>query len=420
MRGDANSRTNMISKWTKWIIVLLLGGILIVGGTLTVKRYLQQQALAELVDNPKDVPKWTADPRPLQSEAATRKQFTSLNRENKSRHVTFSNFKFGVIPGLRGAWSINNQTNKPAFGTDWVPQGLTQSTKKYFISVYDGDHKLNSLIFQIDKKTRKYDKSLILNSMAHVGGITYEEKHKQLIYSNDLNGVAGFGAIKQGTIDAYNPQIVKRAIKSKKIPFALGTRTSAITTYKNLLVVAKYGKNPAHRSIVLIPTNKTGLPNSISISQRKKYIQRFLKDEKDYHLSAKSKKAAIINLMNWFVKNKVIDAYYPGWDSVQGVSMLNNGLAILSQSAGNLPGTVLIKVQNYSDHHPLHFDFKSPDIGSDRFKVPHSVEEVSIDHQMNTISMVFESGAKEYRERRVGSNYATYVDRFAILPYESQ
>ncbi|WP_252893625.1 hypothetical protein [Lentilactobacillus senioris] len=75
---------------------------MIVGGILTVKRYLQQQALAELVDNPKDVPKWTADPRPLQSEAATRKQFTSLNRENKSRHVTFSNLKFGIIPGLRG------------------------------------------------------------------------------------------------------------------------------------------------------------------------------------------------------------------------------------------------------------------------------------------------------------------------------
>ncbi|MCY9806588.1 hypothetical protein OXT66_03360 [Lentilactobacillus senioris] len=410
----------MISKWTKRIIVFLLGCILVVGGTFAVKHYLQQRALADLVDEPRDVPKWTADPRPLQSEAAARKQFTSLNRENKSKHVSFSALKFGVIPGLRGAWSINNQTNKAAFGTDWVPQGLTQSNSKYFISVYDGNHKLNSLIFQIDKKTRKYDKSLILNSMAHVGGITYEDKHRQLIYSDDLNGTAGFGVIKQSTIDAYNPVIAKQAIKSQKIPFALGTRTSAITIYRNLLVVAKYGKNPTHRSIILIPTNKNGLPKSISVAQRKADIQKFMKYYLKHPNQGNSKQSTIANLMKWFVQNKIIEAYYPGWNNVQGVSMLNNGLAVLSQSAGKQPSTILLKAQSFAGHNSLNLDFKNPNSGSDKFKVPHSVEEVSVNQQMRTISMIFESGAKEYRERQVGSNYETYVDRFAILPYNVQ
>lgn len=400
----------MTSKWPKRIMLIVLGVIVVLGAGFGINQYMHKQKLASLVDRPQDVTKWTADPRPLQSEAAVKKQFKQINEEeNNHKYVSMEGLKLGVIPGLRGAWSINNKTKKADFGTDWVPQGLTQSATKYFISVYDGNHQLNSLIFQIDKRTRKYEKSLILSSMAHVGGITYEDNHHQLIYSNDLKGYAGFGVIQQSTIDNYNPVVDKAAIKSKRIPFAVGSRTSAITTYKNLLVVAKYGRTKNARSIVLIPTQKNGDPEEVTIADKNKVNNEFLKQNKN-------KKITIKNLAAWFVKKGVIKAYYPGWNNIQGVSTLDNGFVALSQSAGQEPSTIFFKFQNYSDKRPLDADFKTPNAGAKEARVPHSIEELSIDRRMNNLSMIFESGAREYRETMNFNGYPSYVDRFATLP----
>lgn len=421
-----------MNKKTNWIIAAILGVVLVIGGAVFFTQHSQKKSaskpkvskvdkkkatkpakqltLQELVDKPSDVKKWTADPRAMESESAVRKQFKTINKEYNDKYVSMDGLKFGVIPGLRGAWSINTKTKKAAFGTDWVPQGLTQSADKYFISAYDGDHKLNSLIYQIDKKTRKYEKTLILDSQAHVGGITYEDKYDQLIYSNDVNGIAGFGAIKQDTISDYDATSDHKAIEAKKIPFAIGGRTSAITTYKNMMVVAKYGLNASDRSIILLPT-QDGLPKGITLAQAEKYSEEYLKDNK-----AKSDVRSISSVTKWLIKKDYIKAYYPGWDRIQGVSMLDNGVAVLTQTNGQSPSNLIIRLQNYNGKKNAKFDFKSPKNGASIAKIPHGAEEVSINRQMSNISMIFESGAKKYRERQFATGHPTYVDRFAILP----
>lgn len=81
-----------------------------------------------MVAKPSDVKKWQADPHPLQTEADTFGQLKKVVKDQdgktlinkKNRHQ----IKTTVIPGLRGAWSINFKTKKAAFGTDWVPQGI--------------------------------------------------------------------------------------------------------------------------------------------------------------------------------------------------------------------------------------------------------------------------------------------------------
>ena len=243
--------------------LLLLGiGVCFLVGLVLVGMYGKNKHSYELlIDQATEVPKWEADPRPLQSEAVVIGQLKKLNRNRDNKDVNLTAAKFVVIPGLRGAWSVNHKTKKVAFGTGWVPQGLTQSQDHYYVSAYDGNHQLNSLIFQIDKQSKKYVKTLILDSKAHVGGITYDDIHKRLIYSDDTSQVAGFGFIDQAVIDDYQASVVKKPIASQKQVWKIGARTSAITTYQNQLIVAKYGFHANERSIVSIPLSEAGFAN---------------------------------------------------------------------------------------------------------------------------------------------------------------
>ena len=49
------------------------------------------------------------------------------------------------------------------------------------MSLYDGNHKLNSIIVQVNKHNAKYNKTLILGSKSHVDGITYDIDHQRLL-----------------------------------------------------------------------------------------------------------------------------------------------------------------------------------------------------------------------------------------------
>lgn len=203
-------------KKRHYLVMTFVSGLLVVGG-ISGRTLWNQQYFTSLVATPDQVPKWEADPRPLQAESVVRDQLKQLNRHQENKGISFDESSFLVITGLRGAWSIDYQTKQAAFGTDWVPQGLTQSQDHYYISVYDGDHRLNSLIFQIDKKSKKYVKSLILPSKAHVGGISYDDERRRLIYSDDTNKKAGFGFLDQAVIDDYQAAAEQAPIISQKV-----------------------------------------------------------------------------------------------------------------------------------------------------------------------------------------------------------
>ncbi|TLQ03848.1 hypothetical protein FEZ51_07495 [Pediococcus stilesii] len=389
--------------WKKIIgISLTICSILVIG--IIFYRGHDASRYQKMVDKPSDVKKWQADPRPLQTKADTLNQLKKVVKDQggktlinkKNRHQ----IKTTVIPGLRGAWSINFKTKKAAFGTDWVPQGITQSDQSYFVSVYDGEKKLNSLIFQIDKSSRKYIKTLILPTKAHLGGITYDQDHQQLIYSDDTHGNAGFGYLSQKQIDSYTASEAKAPIAAKHIDWSLGVRTSAITVYNHQMVVAKYGRNANERSIITLPLNKKGLPDPIS---RKESAEIFKKtSENDFK-----------GLVQYLIKHHIINSYDKGRNRLQGVSVSDSEMAAFSQSNGDSPSKIWFQVGENSGWSNLKFAATE---GDSIITVPHSAEGVSLSPDDKSLSIIFESGAKKYREGGSFTKRPTFMDRIVDIP----
>lgn len=395
----------------KRVVLIVVGILVLVGVVLTGMYVKNKQGYESLIDKASEVPKWEADPRPLQSENIVLKKLKKLNRKNDNKDVSLTDGKLIVIPGLRGAWSIDHKTKKAAFGTGWVPQGLTQSKDHYYVSAYDGEHRLNSVIFQIDKQSKKYVKTLILSSKAHVGGITYEDEHQRLIYSDDTNQVAGFGYIDQAVIDEYQASVLKKPIESQKKEWKIGLRTSAITTYQNQLVVAKYGFHPNERSIVTIPLNQAGYPPKITDRG-----SQLLADA----IGTADKKELEKVFIEALLEEGYISSFNHGWDRMQGISLSKSGMMIVSQSNGLKPGKLLIRyrvpdLKNWRKSNVTK-DFTGPDAVT----IPRSVEEVSINDEETELAMIFESGAKKYREAPTVLLPGNYMDRILVLPMEIQ
>lgn len=361
-----------------WVTVLSVIGIVALGfgGWALIDHYQYSQ----LVDQPSDVKKWEADPRPLQSKSAAIKQIKAIGQSNSLEKRAATNAKLVVIPGLRGAWSINAKTKKAGFGNNWVPQGFTQSKDAIYMSLYDNNHKLNSIIVQVNKHNAKYNKTLILRSKSHVGGITYDIDHQRLLLSDDAQAKgAGISYVSQREIDAYSAKATQQPIKSTLIELHLAEPTSAITLYNNQLVFVKYGQNKKNRSILALPLNANGLPAPITMKQK-----------------------------------KVINSSNDGWDRLQGIAVAKSGLTLLSQSNGSAPGKIWILVPDNKSWTKL--DFTAPKSGSKIINVPHSVEDISLDPSEKHISMIFESGAKAYREAGTFMHRPSYMDRVIILP----
>ncbi len=388
-------------------LFLIVGLVLLLLGSVTGLFLFNLTSLKQLPSSAEEVKMWEADPRPLQSEKDALKKVMAINKKNKD--VDLTGLEMVVIPGLRGAWSINHETKKPAFGNDWVPQGLTQSNDFYYISVYDGDHQLNSLIFQVDKKTKKYVKTLILNSKAHVGGITYDNTHERLIYSDDTNESGGFGYISKEEIDNYQAEKRQQPISSERIEWRLAVRTSAITLYKNQMVVAKYGKDENDRSIISIPLDEEGLFKAITSEDIDKLAQSFVN---------MSEKEIEKNFISTLIAQGKISSFQKGWNRMQGITISKSGITIISQSNGLAPGKLLVQKRTPDpakwDKENFNYDFSGPKT----LDVPMAVEEVTINEEENKLGMIFESGAKKYRESKKNLFFPKYLDRILIYPLE--
>lgn len=375
-------------------IILLLAGVAI--GFFYVKDKIRYQ---NMVATAQEVPKWQADTHPLVKKQEIMQLLKKVNKANKQGD-SVSDLKAVTIPGLRGAWSIDHKTKKAAFGNDWVPQGLTQSKEDYFVSVYDGDHKLNSLIYVIDKKTGTYKKSLILHSKAHVGGVSYDSTFKRLWFSDDTKEEAGLSYISEPEIQAYQAEKSQEAIHSTGVRLPWASKTSGIALYNNQLIIVKYGLNKDDRSVVAIPLNaQSGLPEKFT-----KKMDEILDQTTDYN-----------GFIDALIKEKIIQSIAPGWDRMQGLAIASFGLSIFSQSNGD--SNSKIWVENPNDKSGTKFDFTPPTEGVRMFQVPPSVEQVSLDVPNTTnFSMLFESGAKKYRETGTFLNRPAIVDRILVLP----
>ncbi|GEK29423.1 hypothetical protein [Furfurilactobacillus siliginis] len=376
-------------------------GIVILGGAITAGMFFKENHdhAKRFTYTNLHVKKWQADTKPLITQAEFDQNIRKVNQDNSGK-TKLKNWDSVVIPGLRGAWSINHQTKKPTLGKDWVPQGLTQNQDYYFISAYDGDHRLNSLIFVVNKHTGKYVKTLLLNNKSHVGGLAYDQHHQRLWISEDSSKYAGLAAVSQKEIDDYHAEQVKGPISTKKFNLPWAARTSGLDFYNNQLVIVKYGQDKQSRAIIAMPVQEDGYPVKVT-------------DE----ILGKAYSSNVDHFIDGLVKQHVINSFAPGYDRMQGLTTTEHGLTMFSQSNGDKNAKILVKEPNKRSGRD--FNFFAPAGGVTGFHVPPSVEQISINNpDDNQLAMLFESGAAKYRKERESKfgPYPMISDRLLILP----
>lgn len=399
-KGDKNEQLNYnVSKRTITVMAVIITS-LFVGAMIWQNGPVYNTELYEA----SQVKKWSADQRSLLTDTQF-KRLVSTYSDKKITGMTKRKDRTVIIPGLRGAWSINHVSKGVMFGNNWVPQGLAETKSQYLISAYDGNHRLNSVIFIVNKSTGKYQKTIILASKSHVGGLAVDQDHKLLWVSNDTKAKARIEGISLNEIAKYNADRTQKPIKSKQnatLPWA--SKVSGIAYYKNNLLIVKYGKNKNVRSVTDIEVNhKSGLVT-------KKTMKGVSIPEGVTNL----KDAA-----NVLKKNNIIKSYGPGYNRMQGFAVLPSPdpeevMAVYTQSNGNSASKLMIQSETFDGQ----FKFNNKATFMASLYLPPSVEQVSVDPDQKRISVLFESAAAKYSEHALGANRKSYIDRLIIFNYE--
>jgi hypothetical protein len=308
-----------------------------------------------------EVPPWEADTNPLISDSDWKKRMRQYFKETAIK-------AYAVIPGLRGAWSID-KAGEPAFGTFWTPQGLAENSRYIFMSAYDGQRNKNSLIFIIDKSSNKYIKSIILPCISHVGGLAYDEERRLLWVASDTNRHAKISAIKEEAIEQYDARVSQKAIDFDiEISLPWLEQTSSISLANNAMFIPNFSFNKRDSTIVSFPLY--ALDKTISIPTAPKKGISYTLTEDDVSIS-------------------------DGFPYTQGLAV-HKSLAIFSTSYHTQDSELIItrKTRGPRNDSGLgNWIFKLESI----IKLPPYLEQIVLDTEHNTLLVLFESGATEYR-----------------------
>ena len=145
-----------------------------------------------------------------------------------------------IIPGMTMTNSLSIKNNKKEKCTSMTPQGLTVTEKYIFISAYCYVHKHNSVLYVLDKQTKKFIKEIVLDSTSHVGGLAFDENYNKLWIAEYKNSKSYVGSLKLEDIEKYD---IKENKKIKYTNFVLlkdVKRASFITYNDNKLLVGYF------------------------------------------------------------------------------------------------------------------------------------------------------------------------------------
>ena len=145
-----------------------------------------------------------------------------------------------VVPGLEMSVTLNDKTGKKAKCTSMTPQGLAVSDKYVFISSYCGTHKHKSVIYVINKETAKLEKTLVLDSMSHVGGLAYDTENQRLWVAEFINKKAYVGALELSEIEGYDQNSGKALKYSREVQLKGIKRASSVTYQDGRLLVVYF------------------------------------------------------------------------------------------------------------------------------------------------------------------------------------
>lgn len=148
-----------------------------------------------------------------------------------------------IIPNLNHTTTLNKQ-GVVVSAKDMDPQGLALADNYLLISAYDRHHQNNSVIYVLDKDTRKFIKTIVLKGHPHAGGLAYDAENKDL-WITTVNGKkhAQISSIGLDKIENYNVKNTKKPITYKQ-SINLGTipEASFVSYHKNSLFIGFFDK----------------------------------------------------------------------------------------------------------------------------------------------------------------------------------
>lgn len=161
-----------------------------------------------------------------------------------------------IVPGLK-------VTNVAGFNaTRMVPQSIFFTDEYLLISAYDYDKKLESVIYVMDKETKKYVTTVVLPHKGHVGGMASDGTNLWLAYGKNVQ------CLKMSTIEA-SEVMEKKYTEIYRFTTAcpLGQTASYVTFYKDRLWVGAYNEQTEKNVYVYQIDNKEETPTLTQTNQ---------------------------------------------------------------------------------------------------------------------------------------------------------
>lgn len=132
------------------------------------------------------------------------KYYTTLKKFKKSAaYLKYKAFAKRVVYGKSFILPGMKVTNVAGFNSSkMVPQSITFAGKYLLISAYDYNKAQESVIYVMDKKTKKYLTTVVMPHTGHMGGIAYDGQNIWYTYSKNLH--------------SFKFSIIEQAVASKK------------------------------------------------------------------------------------------------------------------------------------------------------------------------------------------------------------
>lgn len=240
------------------------------------------------------------------------KLFTTLKKFKKSKaYKAYKTFKKRVLYSLSVIIPGLKTTNVAGFNTTrMVPQSVTFAGNYMLMSAYDYSKKQESVIYVVNKSTRKYITTIVLPHSGHVGGITFDGVNVWVTYGKNLQAFK-FTEV-QAAVNSGKPYYELYHISSV---CPMPETVSYVTYYQNRIWAGAYSETSNKYMYGYCILDKEGAPtltntNRILMPNRTQGVAFTTKGKMIVSRSCQTKKGR-----RGFISR--LDTYQPTWDLTQ-------------------------------------------------------------------------------------------------------
>lgn len=270
------------------------------------------------------------------------------------------------VPGLAQSPTVVTATQEETTVTDMDPQGIVRADEYIILSAYSESRTHNSVLWLLNAQTGQFLQTVVLPDKAHVGGIAYDDTHRNLWIANEHAMVS---VVQLDRVLASDMEKTKKPL-TYDASFQLEgiALASYMTYYKEQLFVGYFDIHGKSKLDV-------------------------------YHLSKNG------------VLQKLDDRVYPDaqvttLDQLQGMSIDENTI-LFSQSYGDVKSRLLV----YDNPGTAQWTSFGDENLQEQIDLPPYLEEIDLVNQQ--LYLIFESASKRYRNR----DFQPAMDRMLVVDF---